>query len=61
MNAPQYWQWRNECSAILASARWYQREYTGGYTKRMGNLSSDFDKIDKYSSAVYPYGAMIAK
>ncbi len=45
----------------LASARWDQREYTGGYTKRMGNLSSAFDKTDKYTSAAYPYGAMIAK
>ncbi len=44
MNAPQYWQWRNERSPMLASARWDQREYTGGYTKRMGNLSSAFEK-----------------
>ncbi len=33
-------------SAMLASARWDQREYTGGSTKRIENLSSAYEKAN---------------
>jgi hypothetical protein len=40
-------------SSVMAAL---QREWGGGSTKRMGNLSSAFEKAD--TSAAYPYGAM---
>jgi hypothetical protein len=52
-------------SVILAMAQWTPPRYwqlhnehlhDGGSTKRMGNLSSAFEKVN--TSTAYPYGAM---